>query len=369
MSLLLFSIARRKAGGGLKLFSQGGEGLIGIDISSVGIKLVELSRDKDGLKLASMAITTVPRDAIVENTIIDSMAVSGAIRDALDIAQPGSRRAAFAVSGNAAIIKMISLPVMSEFDLESEIVFEADEYIPYNIDEVFLDFQILGESTDNPEQMDVVLVACKRELIEDYQLVLKEAGLEAACADCSVFCLENTAEIIQPLRAENDEQGTVYALVNIGANLMNINILNNGRSSFVRDQFFGGQNLTDEIQRAHGISYEAAEEMKTKNFSAIGEEVLAGFYEGLASELVRSLDFYVANHADKPVQKVLVSGGSALIPGIDKELSERLGIETEVLNPFSVIDASGKKFDAAYLQRIGPMMVVPVGLALRSFDE
>ncbi len=354
----------------MELFSRGSEGLIGVDISSVGIKLVELSQDKDGLKLESMAITAVPRDAIVENTIIDSMAVSGAIRDALDIAQPGNRRAAFAVSGNAAIIKMISLPVMSEFDLESEIVFEADEYIPYNIDEVFLDFQILGESEDDPERMDVVLVACKRELIEDYQLVLKEAGLEAACADCSVFCLENAAEMVQPLRSENDDaQGSVYALVNIGANLMNINILNNGRSSFVRDQFFGGQNLTDEIQRAHGISYEAAEEMKAKNFSAIEAEVLAGFYEGLASELVRSLDFYVANHADKPVQKILVSGGSALIPGIDKELSERLGIETAVLNPFTVIDAPKEKFDAAYLQRIGPMMVVPVGLALRSFDE
>lgn len=312
----------------------------------------------------------VPRDAIVENTIIDSAVVSGAIKAALDAASPSSRKAAFSVSGNAAIIKMITLPIMSEFELESEIEFEADEYIPYDNDEVFLDFQILGEAPNDPDHMEVVLAACKREVIEDYQLVLNEAGLEAACVDCSVFCLENAAELLQEQMLNgNGQQETVYALVNIGANLININILCNGRSMFVRDQFFGGQNLTEEIQSAHTISYEAAEEMKIKNFSGINPNALASFYEGLGSELVRSLDFYVANHANQPVQKIYISGGSALIPGIDREMGERLSIETSVLNPFSVIRASGRKFDAAYLQQVGPMMMVPVGLALRSFDE
>jgi len=224
-------------------------------------------------------------------------------------------------------------------------------------------------------QMQVVLAACKREVIEDYQLVLNEAGLTPKCVDCAVFTLENAAELLQD---KTDEKGAgpvtdtrevrTHALVNIGANLININILQNGKMTFVRDQFYGGNNLTEEIQKAHGVSYQAADQMKQDNFSGIKTEALEGFYVGLTSELVRSLDFYAASHAEHPVQKLLLSGGTALIPGIAGELEQRLGIEAQVLNPFSVIKASNRKFDQEYLNRIGPMMMVPAGLALRSFD-
>jgi len=354
----------------LKLFSRNAERLIGVDVSPAGVKLVELSQSRSGLKLESMAMTQIPRDAIVENAIIDSTAVSGAIRAALDIAKPTSRKVAFAVSGNAAIIKMINLPAMSEFELEPQIEFEANEYIPYDNDEVFLDFQILGEVPNDPDQMEVVLAACKREVIEDYQLVLKDAGLEAVCADCSVFCLETAADLLQEqILGGGGQQEAVYALVNIGTHLININILRNGRSMFVRDQFFDGQSLTGEIQNACSTSYDAAEGMKADNSVGTSQNILASFYEGLGSDIVRSLDFYTANHSDYPVQKIYISGSCALIPGIGREMSERLGIETSVLNPFSVIRVSGRKFDTAYLQRVGPAMMVPVGLALRSFDE
>lgn len=353
----------------MKLFSSKAESLIGIDISSTGIKLVELSGGQTSPKLESMSMVQIPRDAIVENTIIDSMVISQALKDALDAAKPSAKKVAFAVSGNAVIIKTVTMPVMSEFDLEAQIEFEADEYIPYDIEDVYLDFQILGEVADDPSQMEVVLAACKREVIDDYQLVLKDAGLEVVCVDCCVFCLENAAELAYEQTAGGDEQEeNVHALVNIGANLININILRNGQTTFVRDQFFGGQNLTEDIQKVQNISFQAAEEMKLKDFSAISQEALASFHEGLASELVRSLDFYVASHPGHPVQKLFVSGGCALIPGIADELRERIGIDAEVLNPFSGIK-SGRKFDADYLQKIGPMMMVPVGLALRSFDE
>jgi len=159
-----------------------------------------------------------------------------------------------------------------------------------------------------------------------------------------------------------------HALVNIGANLMNINILQNGRMTFVRDQFYGGNNLTEDIQKAHGISYQAAEQMKLENFQGIKVDALEGFYAGLTSELTRSLDFYAASDAENPVQKLFLSGGTALIPGIAGELAKRLEIETQVLNPFSVIKSSSRKFDAEYLSRIGSMMMIPVGLALRGFD-
>lgn len=349
------------------------EGLIGVDISPTGVKLVELVRAHSTYELKSMATVPLPRDAIVENTIIDSMAVSHALAEAVEAASPAARNVAFSMSGNAVIIKTVTMPTMTEFELESQIEFEADQHIPYDIDDVFLDFQILGPLADDPEQMEVVLVACKREVIDDYQLVLHEAGLTVKCVDCAVFTIENAAELILDQQQDKsavpeDDEAQAYALVNVGATLTNINILLDGQMAFVRDQFFGGENLTEEIQRVHGVSYQAAEQMKQENFQSIQAEALEGFYAGLTGELVRSLDFYATNHADMPVQKLYLSGGSALIPDIATELEQRLGIAAEVLNPFSVIKASGKKFDAAYLEHVGPMMMVPVGLALRSFD-
>ena len=351
--------------------------MIGIDISATGIKMVELGQTRTGYELKSLAVVPLPRDAIVENTIIDSMAVSQALLDALEIARPSTRNAAIAVSGNAVIIKTVSMHTMTEFELENQIEFEADQHVPYDIDDVYLDFQIQGQAANDPEQMEVVLVACKREVVEDYQLVLSEAGITATCVDCSVFALENAAELtdqheVVPSTSQeaiSPEDAQVHALVNIGANLINVNILINGQMAFVRDQFFGGQNLTEEIQKEHGLSYQAAEQMKIENFSGVSPEALERFYVGLTSELVRSLDFYSANHGEFPVQKILLSGGSSLIPGIASELEQRLGIQAEVFKPFTKIKASSRKFDPEYLERIGPMLMVPIGLAVRGFDK
>jgi len=358
------------------LFSSKSESLMGVDISSTGIKLVELGRVRGGFELKSMAVVPLPRDAIVENTIIDSMAVSQALLDAMEMARPSTRNVAFVVSGNAVIIRTVTMPTMTEFELEAQIEFEADQHIPYDIDDVYLDFQILGKVSEDDAQMDVVLAACKREVIEDYQLVLNEAGLTPTCVDCAVFTLENAAELLPDETGQDASDALAdsrdvrtHALVNIGANLININILQNGQMAFVRDQFYGGNNLTEEIQKAHGISYQAADLMKQENFSWIKTEALEGFYVGLTSELVRSLDFYAASHAEFPVQRLLLSGGSSLIPGLANELEQRLGIEAQVLNPLSAIKASKRKFDQEYLDRVGPMMMVPVGLALRAFNE
>jgi len=357
------------------LFSRGNEGLVGIDISATGVKLVELGQSRSGYELKAMAVVPLPRDAIVENTVIDSMAVSQALLDAIEIARPSTRKAAIAVSGNAVIIKTVTMPASTEFELETQIEFEADQHVPYDIDDVYLDFQILGEVEDSSEEMEVVLVACKREVVDDYQLVLSEAGIEAVCVDCAVFALENALEVIEKNKddlsgeAYEDELAPAVAVVNIGANLVSVNIMVNGEMAFVRDQFYGGQNLTEEIQKEHNLSYQAAEEMKIERFSEVSLEALERFYVGLTSELVRSLDFYAANHAEHPVQKILLSGGSALIPDITSELEQRLGIEAEIINPFTHVKVSNRKFDADYLNRIGPSMVVPVGLALRSFDK
>ncbi|ATX82588.1 type IV pilus assembly protein PilM [Mariprofundus ferrinatatus] len=349
---------------------------MGVDISSTGIKLIELTRSGSGYELSSLATVPLPRDAIVENTIIDSTAVAEALREAVNIAKPSTKSVALAVSGNAVIIKTISIPEVSEFELEAQIQIEADEHIPYDIDDVFLDFYIQGMTPDNPELIDVVLVACKREIIEDYQMVMSEAGLTAKCVDCAVFALENGAEAagVEPAspsdaQAVAEEDADVYALVNIGANMMNINVLINGKTAFVRDQFYGGKQLTEEIQKEHGVSYQAAEQLKIEDFESIHPDALEHFYLGLTSELVRSLDFYSASKAEFPVRRILLSGGCALIPDIATELEQRLGIDTAILNPFDHIKIPSKKFDKKHLQRIGPMLMVPVGLATRSFDE
>jgi len=359
----------------VSFFSNKSEGMMGIDISSTGIKLIELSGSRSGYELSAMATVPLPRDAIVENTIIDSTAVTEALIEAVKTAKPSTRNVALSVSGNAVIIKTITVPATNEFDLETQIDFEADQHVPYDIDDVFLDFQIQGVSADDPEEMDVVLVACKREVVEDYQLVLSEAGLNARCVDCAVFALENAAEVTDQHHVADeseyllpDENADVHALINIGANMMNINVLINGRMSFVRDQFYGGHNLTEEIQKEHGLSYLAAEQLKLENFSEVHPDALERFYVGLTSELVRSLDFYSASKAEFPVRKLMLSGGCALIPNIATELEQRLGIDTMILNPFEQIKIPKKKFDAEHLKRMGPMLMVPVGLALRNFD-
>ena len=349
---------------------------MGIDISSTGIKLIELSKSRSGYELLSMATVALPRDAIVENTIIDSTAVSNALIEAVKVAKPSTKNVALAVSGNAVIIKTIQVPVTTEFELEAQIEFEADQHVPYDVDDVFLDFHIQGISADDPEQMDVVLVACKREVVEDYQLVLNEAGLNAKCIDCGVFALENAAEITDGHSVVDESEyvlpgddAEVNALVNIGANMMNINVLINGRMAFVRDQFYGGQNLTEEIQKAHNISYHNAEQLKIDSFSDIHPDALEHFYVGLTSELVRSLDFYSASRAEFPVRKLFLSGGCALLPNITTELEQRLGIDTAILNPLQNIKISSRKFNVQSQRDLGPMMMVPVGLALRNFDK
>ena len=365
----------------MRLFSRKKDIVMGVDISASAIKLIELEKKKSGYVLKAFANIPLPRDAIVENTVIDSIAVSQALLDAIENSGSKTKNVVIAVSGNALIIKVIQVPSATEFELEAQIMFEADQHVPFDIEDVYSDFQILEANEDDPEMMDVVLVACKREIIDDYQLVLSEAGLNTSCVDCAVFAIENAAQELNLLEDDSTEldaaealdgevdDGAATALINIGANLINVNIMRNGQMAFVRDQFYGGQSLTELIQKTHAVSFNAAEEMKKGNFSAIDPNTVEEFYSNLSSEIGRSLDFYGANNAEYPVQTILLSGGCALIPDIDVELYQRLGIETKILNPFKHIEIPSKNFDVESIRAMGPMMLVPVGLAMRSFDQ
>jgi len=357
----------------LRLFQRESGNLVGVDISPSAVKVVELT-GHSGIHLKSMAIVPMTVGAIVDNTIVDSKAVTLALKQAYKIARPSTDRVCFGMAGNAVIMKTVIMPLMSEFELESQINFEAEQLLPFDIDEVYLDFQILGEVPHDPESMEVIIVACKREIIDDFQLVFSDAGLQVRCIDCCVFCLANVFGQIRPklLKAGVGKpvsgQKGAEAMINIGATMININILDNGHSTFVRDQPYGGNQLVRQIVKAHGVSAHAAEQIIQENFKEIRGDVLDDFYSHLVSELGRSLDYYATKHSENPVTQLYLTGGCALMPGISDELEQRLGIGTTVLNPLHYASLSRRKFDQDYINQTGPRMMVPLGLALRSVE-
>jgi len=359
----------------LRLFQKESGNLVGVDVSSSAVKVVELARGYSRLQLKCMAIVPMPPGAIMENAIVDPEAVSRTLKQAYKIARPSTHNVCFGMSGNAVIMKTIILPAMTEIELESQINYEAEQLLPFNIDEVYLDFQILGEAPHDPEAMEVIIVACKRDIIDNYRLVFNNAGLKIRCIDCSVFCMANVFERIRPKLNKSDagkasaNGGGADALIDIGATMIHINILNDGRSEFVRDQFYGGDNLTQGIMQAHNLTAHAAEQIKLLNFPGISGDILEEFYINLTSELGRSLDYYAAKHAENPANTLYLTGGCALIPEIAGELEQRMGIETRALNPLHYANISKRKFNQTYIDQVGPRMMAPMGLALRRLKE
>lgn len=363
----------------MSLLSGNRNGLIGVDIGTSSIKVAELHRGHSGYHLHAAAVVPLPPGAIVENTVEKADVVAQVLREAVRQAGVSTDRAAIAVAGNAVIVKTILLPAMSELELESQIAYEADQYVPYDMDELYLDFHVLGPAEQDPEQMEVVLVVCKRNIIEDYQLLFNEAGLTLVCVDCAVFALQNIAELLHEIPSAKPANGIhllqpkknfspTIALINIGAAMIHVNILVEGRMTFVRDHFFGGNELTEAIQRIHQLSFQDAERMKIEDFSVVQKDAVDQYLAKLASELMYALDFYSANHSDRPVDKIFLSGGGALVPGIAEALEIRLGIDAEVLQPFpSITIAHNKAFNPDMMQKLGPRMVLPLGLAIRAF--
>ncbi len=353
------------------LFSGGDTGLVGIDLGATTLKLVELAQTNDGVRVAAHASVPMPRDTMVENEVLDSTLFADAVAELVDQAHPSTHRVAIAIGGSSVFNKIIPLPYAEEFDLELTIQTTAADYIPFALDEVYLDFFILGPQEDDPETMDVVLVACKRDVVDDLQLALLDAGLELAVMDCAPFALENAAELVlngaKDVQDDDDDDGmdeeevSVVALVNIGAQMMNVNILRDGKSQFVRDHFFGGERLTMLLQEASNISYVKAEQEKLAG--AVSDEARAQFLDELEAEIMRSIDIYTSAHSDYPVNRILLTGGAALLPGLIDAMHDRLGVESvELLDTGSVLTFSDGDGFAC-----GAQMTTAVGLALRAF--
>jgi type IV pilus assembly protein PilM len=356
----------------LSLSNFGKQSLVGLDIGSSSVKAIELNlKGKDkGFELRSLGIAPLQSEAIVQGAFLNSSAIVDSIREAMDSGRVRSKDVAVAVSGHSVIVKRVSLASMTREELEEQIQWEAEQYIPFDVNEVHLDFQIL-DSADGEGQMDVLLVAAKKDLVDDYVQVIKEAGLNPVVVDVAAFAVENAFE-------NNYEVGIdeVCALVNIGAQVININVIQNGVPSFTRDITTGGNQYTEEIQKALSISFDDAERIKLGGNGADQsqevlpqevEQAIRSVNETVMGEISRSLDFFSATAAESRINRVLLAGGGARISGFVDAFQERTGLDVEVLNPLSRMLAS-KGFDQDYLEMMAPSLGVGVGLAARRIE-
>ncbi len=345
------------------LFSKK-KGVIGVDIGSSSIKMVELKETKKGYQLANYSIVHIPSEVIVDGAIMDPGTVVDAIKTMLSSKKIKTKDVAISVSGHSVIIKKITLPAMTEAELEDSIQWEAEQYIPFPISDVNMDFHILEMAAGQP-QMDVLIVAVKKDMINDYTAVMAEAGLNPVVVDVDSFALENMFCINNDIAPEE-----TVALVNMGANVTNINILKGGTSTLTRDVSVGGRQITIEIQKHFGVSYEDAELLKcggeVAGVDATGiEDIIKAASNSLITEVQRSFDFYLSTAHEGHIDKAYLSGGSSKISGIAESISERTGIPTAMVDPFLRIGYNPKTIDPDVLSKDAPFLCVGVGLAIR----
>jgi type IV pilus assembly protein PilM len=343
--------------------------VIGLDIGSSSIKLVELREGKSGYELQNLAISPLPPEAIVDGALMDSVTIIDAIRDLISTSKTKAKNVVASVSGHSVIVKKITLPIMTEAELEESIQWEAERYIPFDINDVNIDFQIFGSGQENPDVMDVVLVAAKKDIINDYVSVIMESGLNPVIIDIDSFALENMLAI----NYEVDKEETV-AMANVGASMTNINIIKNNISGFTRDIFKGGNQVTEEIQRQLHVDYEEAERIKVGSkmdvtSQPIIQNVLKTASESLAIEIGNSLEFFQSTSTYEKINKLYLSGGGSKIKDFNIILQQQIGIPVEITNPFKKVEYSEKNFDLEHLREIGPVMAVGVGLASRKVGD
>jgi len=340
---------------------------LGLDIGSSSIKLVHLKEGRRGYTLLAWGEAPLPPEAVVDNQLMNSSAIVEAIRQLVAQQRVKVKDVAIGVRGHSVIIKRISMPVMSQEDLDESIQWEAEQYIPFDVKDVHIDTQILTPQGDAAGQMDVLLVAAKKDMINDFTAVCAEAGLTATVVDVDAFAVQNAFEANYP-----QAPGQPVVLINVGAAVTNINIVSNGLAIFTRDITVGGNAFTEEIQKQLNISAEEAEALKVGGHGETDavvpqevERVIQGVADQMGGEIQRSLDFHAATAPDIHPTRVYLSGGTARIPALFKVIEQRAGVPVEILNPFKNIEVDNRKFDPAVIMNAAPAAAVAVGLALR----
>ncbi|SIQ64145.1 pilus assembly protein PilM [Solilutibacter tolerans] len=342
--------------------------LIGVDISSTAVKLLQLSRTGDRYRVEHYAVEPLPPNSVVEKNVVEIDQVADAIRRAVDRSGSKTKFAAAAVAGSSVITKLIPMPAdLSEDELEAQVELEAANYIPYPIEEVNIDFNSIGTMPGAADMQQILLVAARSEDVGTRQSALEIAGLKAQVMDVEAFAIENAFALMQP--SLKIPAGGLVALVDVGASMTTLNILRDGRSLYAREQVFGGRQLTEEIMRRYGLTYEEAG--RAKRLGGLPEsyeyEVLEPFRETLAQQVSRLLQFYYASSEYNRVDQIVLSGGCASIPGIAQQVEEQLGVSTVVANPLAQMTL-GPRVQAQALAQDAPALMIACGLALRSFD-
>jgi len=348
--------------------------LLGIDISSTSVKLVELSQSDSGYRVESLAVEPLPANAVTEKNIQDVEAVGDSLIKALKKSGSKCKLTALAVPGSSVITKVITMPAnLSDADMETQIELEADQYIPYPLEEINLDFQVLGETEGNPDTVDVLLAASRSENVEMRTAVAEIAGLTAKLVDVEAYTIEKATTLITPdtdLSLDEDQpESSVIAVLDVGATMTSLNVIENNELIYTREQAFGGKQLTEEIMRRYGLAYEEAGRLKKvgglpDNYIP---EVLEPFKENMSQQVSRFLQFFYTAGQHESVDLIALAGGCASIPGIDELIESQLGIKTIIANPFAEMDLSNKVNSQA-LSNDAPALMIACGLAMRSFD-
>ena len=340
---------------------------VGIDIGSSSVKLVHLRQKKAGYVLQAFGTAPLPPEAIIDGALMNSAAVTHAIETLVSTQKVKTKDVAIGVRGHSVIVKKISLPRMTQDELDESIQWEAEQYIPFEVNDVNIDTQILATADDPAGQMDVLLVAAKKEMINDYTSVCVEAGLSPAVVDVDAFAVQNAYELSYQLPPTE-----TIVLINAGAAVTNINILADGVTTFTRDVTTGGNVFTEEIQKQLSVSYEEAEALKIGGHgdsdAVVPQEVdriVQSVAEQLADEIQRSLDFYAATTPNRSISRIFLSGGTARVTQLVKAIEQRAAVGVELLNPFKGIDIDARRFDEGLISGASTAAAVAVGLALR----
>jgi len=343
--------------------------LVGIDISASSVKVLELAKNGDSYRVERFAAEPVPQNAIVEHAITEVEQVAEVVQRAVKRSGTKLKNAAVAVPSTHVITKVLRIPKgLGEFELKAQVELEAEHYIPYPLEEVNLDYQVIPNNEEDSEEDDLLLAACRKEIIDDYITVLEDAGMKPQVVDIETYAMENACSLITEHMPGGGLEKTI-AVLDVGSTTTNINVLHNNQSVYTRDHAFGGRQLTEEIQRRYGLSFEEAGLAKKQgglpdNYQT---DVLRPFMEALCQEGMRALQFFYSSTNFNSVDQILLAGGCAQIAGIDELVAARIGVPTLVANPFTSMTLASR-IKPQLISNDAASLMITCGLALRSFD-
>lgn len=350
--------------------NKGPNTMLGLDISSTSVKLLELSRSGGKYRVESYGVEPLPENAVVEKNISDVEGVGEAIQRLIERAKTKVKLAAVAVAGSAVITRTIEMPAnLSEDEMETNLRNEADQYIPYPLEEVALDFEVQGISPRAEDQVEVLLAACRRENVEMREAALELGGLKAKVVDIEAHCMQRAFELVREQFTGEGGEDQIIAIIDIGATMTTLSVLTHSGTPYTREQLFGGKQLTEEIQRRYSLSVEEAGLAKKQGGlpDDYETEVLQPFKEAVVQQVTRSLQFFYSSSAFDDVDHIILAGGTSSIEGLADMVAAKLGTPTSIANPFVNMSLSSK-VNEVNLNNDAPALMIACGLAMRSFD-